>query len=86
MLYMYQQCEANQMKLGFVPLKSSSTKSLYILWDFEKETQGFIHCSFKAASLAPLNKQILSALATHDAWSLVITKPNFIWFGSTTVD
>ena len=52
----------------------------------KKGTQSFIHCSFKAASLATLNKKMLSALATHDALSLVITKPNFIWFGSTTVD
>ena len=53
---------------------------------FHKGTQGFIHCLFKAASLATLNKRMLPAFATHDALSLVITKPNFIWFGSTTVD
>ena len=54
--------------------------------DVADGTQGFINCLFKAASLATLNKRMLSALATHDALSLVITKLNFIWFGSTTVD
>ena len=29
---------------------------------------------------------MLSTLATHDAQSLVITKPSFIWFGCTSVD
>ena len=38
---------------------------------FSKGTQGFIHCSFKVASLATLNKQMPSSLATYDAWSLV---------------
>ena len=51
-----------------------------------KGTQGFICCSFKAVSLATLNKQMLSPFATYDALSLVITKPSFIWFGSKSVD
>ena len=51
-----------------------------------KGTQGFIHCLFKAASLATINKQMLSSLATYEALSLVITKPSFIWFGSASVD
>ena len=51
-----------------------------------KGTPGFIHCSFKVASLATLNKQMLSSLATYNALSLVITKPSFIWFGSTSVE
>ena len=50
-----------------------------------KGTQGFIHCLFKAASLATINKQMLSSLATYEALSLVITKPSFIWFGSEIV-
>ena len=41
-----------------------------------KGTQGFTLCSFKAVSLAKLNKQILSPFAIYDALSLVITKPS----------
>ena len=51
-----------------------------------KGTQGFIHCLFKAASLAMRNKQMLSSLATFEALSLVITKAIFIWFGSASVE
>ena len=51
-----------------------------------KGIQGFICCSFKAVSLATLNKQMLSPFAAYDALSLVITKHSFIWFGSTSVD
>ena len=51
-----------------------------------KGTQGFIHCSFKAVSLATLNKLMLFPFARYDAFSLVITKLSFIWFGSTSVD
>ena len=36
-----------------------------------KGTPGFIHCSFKVASLPTLNKQMLSYLATYDALPLV---------------
>ena len=35
-----------------------------------KGTQGFVCLSFKATSLATLNKQMLSYLATYDALSL----------------
>ena len=49
-----------------------------------KKDKGFIHCAFKAACLATLNKQMLSSLATYDALSLVITKPSFIWFDICT--
>ena len=52
----------------------------------EKGQKGCIYCLFKVTSLATLNKQILSSLSTYDAFSLVITKPSFIWFGSTSVD
>ena len=46
-----------------------------------KGTQGFIHCSFKVASLATLNKQMLSSVATYDALSLVNHKArlNLVW-------
>ena len=48
---------------------------------FLKGTQGFIHCSFKVASLAMLNKQMLSSLATYDALSLVNHKArlHLVW-------
>ena len=36
-----------------------------------KGTQGFPRCLFKAVSLATLNKQMFSSLATHDALSFV---------------
>ena len=39
-----------------------------------KGTPGFIHCLFKAASLATLNKQMSSSFATYDALSLVNDK------------
>ena len=47
-----------------------------------KTTPGFIHCSFKVASLAMLNKQMLSSLATYDALSLVNHKAqlHLVWF------
>ena len=55
-----------------------------------KGTQGFIHYSFKVASLAMIgletNKQMVSSLATYETLSLVITKPRFIWFESASVD
>ena len=35
-----------------------------------KGTQGFPRCLFKAVSLATLNKQMFSSLATYDALSL----------------
>ena len=41
-----------------------------------KGTQDFIHCLFKAVSLATQNKQMLSPFATYDTLSLVITKPS----------
>ena len=46
-----------------------------------KGTQGFIHCSFKVASLATLNKQMLSSLATYDPLSLVNYKArlHLVW-------
>ena len=46
-----------------------------------KGTQGFIHCSFKVASLATLNKQMLSSLATHDDLSLANHKAqlHLVW-------
>ena len=56
------------------------------LHNLHEGTQSFIRCLFKAVSLAMLNKQMLSPFATYDALSLVITKPSFIWFGSTSVD
>ena len=52
----------------------------------EKGTQDFIHCCFKAAIIAALNKPMLSSLTTYHALSLVITKPSFIWLGSTSID
>ena len=46
-----------------------------------KATPGFIHCSFKVASLATLNKQMISSLATFDALSLVNHKAqlHLVW-------
>ena len=46
-----------------------------------KGTPGSIHCQFKVASLATLNKQMLSSLATYDALSLVNHKAqlNLVW-------
>ena len=48
---------------------------------FVKGTPGFIHCFFKVASLAMLNKQMLSSLATYDALSLVNHKAwvHLVW-------
>ena len=47
-----------------------------------KGTQGFIHCSFKVASLTTPNKQMLSSLATYDALSSVNHKAqlHLVWF------
>ena len=46
-----------------------------------KGTQGFILCLFKVASLATLNKHMLSSLATYDALSLENHKARFhlVW-------
>ena len=46
-----------------------------------KGTPGFMHCLFKVASLATLNKQMLSSLATNDHWSLVNHKArlHLVW-------
>jgi hypothetical protein len=46
-----------------------------------KGTPGFIHCSVKVASLATLNKQMLSSLATYDALCLVNYKAqlHLVW-------
>ena len=51
------------------------------LKNFRKGTTGFIHCMFKVASLAMLNKQMLSSLATYDALSLVNHKAqlHLVW-------
>jgi hypothetical protein len=51
----------------FAPLNFVTLQVLSAL----KGTQGFIHCSFKVASLTTLNKQMLSSLARYDALSLV---------------
>ena len=49
-------------------------------FEFSSEgTQCFIHCLFKVASLATINKQMMSSLATYEALSLVITKPSYIY-------
>ena len=46
-----------------------------------KGTLGSIHCLFKAASLATLNKQMPSSFATYDALSLVNHKAklHLVW-------
>ena len=53
--------------------------AIKLLKSLQKGTPGFIHGSFKVASLARLNKQMLSSLATCDALSLVNHKARGKW-------
>ena len=54
-------------------LQSCTHNTIHIII-VKKGTPGFIHCLFKAASLATLNKQMPSSFATYDALSLVNQK------------
>ena len=63
-IYAQSQMQKIQTVAGgpFVILHHITSHSVRLI---PKGTQGFIHCLFKAASLATLNKQILSSLATY---------------------
>ena len=70
-------------------LETGPTPSSFLWLHHEcitKGTQGFIHCSFKVASLETLNKQMLSSLATYDALSLVNHKGRLHLVWVTMVD
>ena len=57
----------------------------YKIW-VAKGTLGFIHCLFKVASLATVNKQMPSSLAVYDALSLVYHKAWLYLFWVHLVD